>query len=194
MSGVLSLCRQRTGSPQPRSPKGGPMARGTMHAPKPDGQRRRRNTPTHGERWSSHAMARSVAPSSPSSPEADRLYPETTAWFDTPTAASVGRRVRGDRLARSRHAGADRRGLLAPALRRGAVRDPDEPEAPRREGLMHVEGPRLMRAGDLLTCPAPRTATPPRGRQRTVVATSALSAAEQCVAGVENQLRTSSLR
>ncbi|GAA2843813.1 hypothetical protein Acy02nite_68330 [Actinoplanes cyaneus] len=25
------------------------MARGTMHAPKPDGQRRRRNAPTHGE-------------------------------------------------------------------------------------------------------------------------------------------------
>jgi hypothetical protein len=25
------------------------MARGTMHAPKPDEQRRRRNAPTHGE-------------------------------------------------------------------------------------------------------------------------------------------------
>ncbi|MEU4568675.1 hypothetical protein [Micromonospora sp. NPDC023956] len=25
------------------------MARGTMHSPKPDGQRRRRNAPTHGE-------------------------------------------------------------------------------------------------------------------------------------------------
>ncbi|OZV74779.1 hypothetical protein CA850_29830 [Micromonospora echinospora] len=58
------------------------MARGTMHAPKPDGQRRRRNAPTHGE---------TVLPDDDvvRGPElagltAGREFrPETVAWFDT---------------------------------------------------------------------------------------------------------------
>lgn len=57
------------------------MARGTMHAPKPDEQRRRRNAPTHGE---------TVLPRDGETrgPALDELVPgrgfgpETTAWFD----------------------------------------------------------------------------------------------------------------
>ncbi|GLW31455.1 hypothetical protein Areg01_43950 [Actinoplanes regularis] len=50
MSGApLSDCRQRTARLLPRNLKGGPMVRGTVRAPKPDEQRRRRNAPAHGE-------------------------------------------------------------------------------------------------------------------------------------------------
>jgi len=53
------------------------MARGTMHAPKPDGQRRRRNAPTHGEQL--------VTPDDVvRGPELDGSYSDATrSWYDT---------------------------------------------------------------------------------------------------------------
>lgn len=53
------------------------MARGTLHAPKPDGQRRRRNAPTHGETsLASDGVVRG--------PELVPGYsPQTVAWYET---------------------------------------------------------------------------------------------------------------
>lgn len=58
------------------------MARGTLHSPKPDGQRRRRNAPTHGET----VLPRDGQLRGPELAEltAGRPFgPETVAWFDT---------------------------------------------------------------------------------------------------------------
>lgn len=58
------------------------MARGTLHSPKPDGQRRRRNAPTHGET----VLPRDGKVRGPELAEltAGRAFgPETVAWFDT---------------------------------------------------------------------------------------------------------------
>lgn len=53
------------------------MARGTMHAPKPEGQRRRTNTPTHGENVvTDDGALRGPALSGDFSPE-------TKAWHET---------------------------------------------------------------------------------------------------------------
>lgn len=53
------------------------MARGTMHAAKPDGQRRRRNAPTHSDQIVTHD-------DEVRGPELDGPYaPQTLAWFDT---------------------------------------------------------------------------------------------------------------
>ena len=53
------------------------MARGTMHAAKPDGQRRRRNAPTHSDQVvTDDGQVRG--------PELDGPYaPQTLAWYDT---------------------------------------------------------------------------------------------------------------
>jgi hypothetical protein len=53
------------------------MARGTMHAPKPDGERRRRNAPSHGEQVLTHD-------GETRGPELLGAYsPETLAWYGT---------------------------------------------------------------------------------------------------------------
>jgi len=53
------------------------MARGTMHAPKPDGERRRRNAPSHGE----HVL---TADGEKRGPELVGPYTEPTiAWHET---------------------------------------------------------------------------------------------------------------
>lgn len=55
------------------------MARGTMHAPKPDDQRRRRNAPTHGET----VLPRDGEVRGPELTAGRPFGPETVAWFDT---------------------------------------------------------------------------------------------------------------
>jgi hypothetical protein len=53
------------------------MARGTMHAPKPDGARTRRNAPTHGEQLVTDDGVRR-------GPDLVGSYgPETIAWYET---------------------------------------------------------------------------------------------------------------
>lgn len=53
------------------------MARGTMHAPKPDGQRRRRNAPTHSDQIV-------TVDDELRGPElAGPFSPSTLAWFET---------------------------------------------------------------------------------------------------------------
>jgi hypothetical protein len=58
------------------------MARGTMHAPKPDDQRRRRNTPAHGER----ELVRDDEVRGPELADLTGVVnwsPPTVAWFET---------------------------------------------------------------------------------------------------------------
>lgn len=58
------------------------MGRGTMHAPKPDATRRRRNAPTHGETVlpdDEEVRGPSLADLAPGR----EFRPETNAWFET---------------------------------------------------------------------------------------------------------------
>ncbi|MDG4792690.1 hypothetical protein [Micromonospora sp. WMMD1082] len=58
------------------------MARGTMHAPKPEGQRRRRNAPTHGETVLPADDGTLRGPELAELTAGREFRAETVAWFD----------------------------------------------------------------------------------------------------------------
>jgi len=104
------------------------MARGTMHAPKPDGQRQRRNAPTRGETVPRDGKVRGPKLSELT---AVRAFARDGHMVRNLEPLAAGLRVRGDRMASPGDAVADRGRLLAHTRRRPSACLQTEPP-PRR--------------------------------------------------------------
>ena len=139
------------------------MARGTLHAPKPDGERRRRNSPSHGE----HVLT-----------DDDEIRgPELVGPFTEPTLAWYATWRRAPQAQLFQDTDSSRHALLAPIVeayfRRPSTAAPSEIRMnEERLGATVVD---RMRTRSRITDPEPEGTPTARGSNVTLISASRAS-------------------